>query len=228
MQPYLFPYIGYFQLIAACDRFVLHDDVQYIRQGWINRNYIIVHKQRHLFGFSVKRDDTSKNINERFYTDDFSTQAKKLLRNIDQSYSRAPHFTDVRALLTGVLESSERNVARFNLLSIREISRYIGIGTKLLVSSELAFDKSLAGEGRVVAINEEMGSTLYVNPIGGLKLYSKQTFRESGIGLSFLRPRFRPYRQSTAEFIPALSVIDLMMNCSREELSEMLGDYEIV
>ena len=119
MQPYLFPYIGYFQLIRAADRFVVHDDVQYIRQGWINRNHIIVHDRKLLFVCSVKHDHHTKNINKRFYADTFEAEARKLLRNVDQSYSKAPHFAEVRTLLADVLGNPERNVSKFNTQAIR-------------------------------------------------------------------------------------------------------------
>jgi len=228
MQPYLFPYIGYFQLIRASDRFVVHDDVQYIRQGWINRNQIILHNRKFLFVCSVKHDNYSKNINERSYTDAFEAEAKKLLRNIDQSYSKAPYFAEVRALLADVLGNPERNVSRFNTLAIRNLCQYLGIGTEFLLSSEMEFEKSLVAESRVIAINKELGSTHYINPIGGTDLYSKDRFQEHGIQLSFLKPRLNPYKQSTAEFIPGMSIIDIMMNCSREEFLEMLEDYELI
>lgn len=227
MQPYLFPYVGYFQLISMCDRFVVHDDVQYIRQGWINRNQIILHNRKFLFVFSVKHDDYSKNINERFYTDSFESESKKFLRNIDQSYSNAPYFADVRVLLADVLASPERNVARLNTLSIRQTCQYLGIDTEILVSSEMKFEKSLAGECRVIAINKKLGSTHYINPIGGVELYSKVRFQENGMQLSFLKPRLSPYKQSTPKFLPGLSIIDVLMNCPRESMREMLGDYEL-
>jgi len=228
MQPYLLPYIGYFQLIWACDKFVVHDDVQYIRQGWINRNRIIIHGRETLFVFSVKHDDHWKHINERFYTDAFDIEARKLLRNIDQSYSKAPHFAEVRALLVDVLGSSERNVSKLNTLAMRKTCQYLGIGTEILTSSEMGFEKSLVGVCRVIAINKELGSIHYINPIGGTELYSKDRFQEHGMRLSFLKPRMRPYTQSTAEFIPSLSIIDIMMNCSRESILEMLGDYDLL
>lgn len=228
MQPYLFPYIGYFQLIWSSDKFVLHDDVQYIRQGWINRNQIILHNRKFLFVFSVKHDDYSKNINERFYTDAFEVEAKKLLKNIDQSYSKAPHFAEVRVLLADVFASSERNVSRFNTLSIKKTCQYIGIDTEILGSSEMKFEKSLVAEPRVIAINKELGSTHYINPIGGLELYSKEKFQENGMQLSFLRSNLPLYEQSTTEFIPSLSIIDVMMNCSKKTIHEMLKDYDLV
>jgi hypothetical protein len=228
MQPYLFPYIGYFQLIWIADRFVVHDDVQYIRQGWINRNQIVLHSRKFLFVFSVKHDDYSKNINERFYADAFEAETRKFFSNIDQSYSKAPYFAEVRTLLTEVLGSPERNVSKLNTLSIIKICKHLGIDTEILVSSEIQFEKSLKAEERVIAINKKLGSTHYFNPIGGRELYSKDRFREDGIQLSFLRPILSPYKQTTAKFLPGLSIIDVMMNCSRESIMEMLGDYELV
>lgn len=228
MQPYLFPYIGYFQLLKACDKFVIHDDVQYIRQGWINRNRIIVHGREYLFVFSVKRDDYFKNINERYYTDAFDTEACKLLRNIDQAYSKAPFFTDVRSFLAEVFGSTGRNVSSFNIWSITRICEYLGIDTEISVSSEMDFDKSLKAEDRVLAINKALGSTHYINPIGGIELYSKARFLESEIHLSFLRPKLTPYPQLATGFQPGMSIIDVMMNCSRATIVDMLADYDLV
>jgi hypothetical protein len=228
MQPYLFPYIGYFQLIWICNKFIVHDDVQYIRQGWINRNRIIIHGREFLFVFGVKHDDYSRNINERFYTDTFDAEVKKFLRNIDQSYSKAPYFAEVRTLLADVLGTPERNVSKLNTLSIRTICQYLGIDTEILTSSEIEFEKSLTAESRVLAINKQLGSTHYINPIGGIELYSKKEFQENGIQLSFLKPRLSPYEQRTAEFLPGLSIIDVMMNCSKASILEMLGDVDLI
>lgn len=228
MQPYLFPYLGYFQLIQACDKFVIHDDVQYIRQGWVNRNRILVHGKEYLFTFSVTHDDYSKAINQRYYTGAFETEVRKLLRNIDQSYSKSPGFDSIRALLVRILTASERNVSKFNILSIQAICQYLGIDTEILVSSDLSYEKSLTAESRVLAINQLLGSTHYINPVGGLELYSKEAFLRSGVQLSFLQPTLRPYQQPTSDFYPGLSVIDTMMNCSRDDVRDMLGDFALV
>ena len=228
MQPYLFPHLGYFQLISACDKFVIHDDVQYIRQGWINRYNIIVHKRKFLFVFSVKHDDYSKNINERFYMETFNVESKKLLRNISQSYSKAPFYADVQPLLGDVFGNPERNVALFNISSLRKICRYLSIDTEIIISSDLAFDKSLTKEARVIEINKLLRGNHYINPIGGLDLYSKERFLGNGIELSFLKSILNPYQQSIAEFLPGLSIIDVIMNCSKDRIFEMLRDFELV
>ncbi len=228
MQPYLFPYIGYFQLIGACDNFVVHDDVQYIRQGWINRNHIILHKQKSLFVFSVQHDDYSKKINERFYADTFTDQARKFLRNIVQSYSKAPYFAETWSLISDILGNAERNVAKFNTWSIRRICQYLGIETEILVASEGKFDKTLTGQDRVIAINQSLGSTHYINPIGGQELYSRERFEENGMQISFLKPRLIPYKQLVTDFLPSLSIIDVLMNCSRENILQMLEDYDLL
>ena len=90
MQPYLFPYIGYWQLLAAVDEFVLLDDVQYINRGWINRNRILVEGRDHLFSFSVKMDSQQKKIIERFFAEDFSADRSRFLRTLQCSYRKAP------------------------------------------------------------------------------------------------------------------------------------------
>jgi hypothetical protein len=228
MQPYLFPYIGYFQLIAACDKFVVHDDVQYIRQGWVNRNYILANDRRRLFVFSVRHDDHGKSINQRFYSSAFKAEARKLLRVIDQSYAKAPYYGGARALLEEVLENPLRNVAAFNTLSLRRTCRYLRIETEFVVASELAFDKSLSAEDRVIAIGKETGATQYINPIGGMELYSRERFRDNGIELSFLRPTLNYYQQLATTFYPSLSIIDVVMSCSVDDTAGMLKDYELV
>jgi hypothetical protein len=228
MQPYLFPYLGYFQLIYACDKFAVHDDVQYIRQGWVNRNRILVHGKEYLFTLSVKHDNYSKNINERFYTDSFDQEASKLLRNIEQSYSRSSYFKPTQDILRQLFATSERNVARFNLLSIQSVCQYLGIKNDILLSSDLKFEKSLTAESRVLAINRVLGGTHYINPIGGIELYAKENFAREGIQLSFLKTIFTPYQQPATEFIQGLSIIDVLMNCSRENILDMLDDYELL
>jgi len=176
----------------------------------------------------VKRDEYWRNINERFYAKKFELEAKKLLRNIDQSYSKAPHYVSIRELLTEVLGNSERNVSRFNISSIRSICQYLGIDTEIIISSELTFDKTLTAENRVIAINKMLGSIHYINPIGGIDLYSKERFQEDGLELSFLRPKLIPYQQSSTEFIPWLSIIDVLMLNSKDKLIEILNSYELI
>jgi hypothetical protein len=210
MQPYIFPYIGYFQLIYATDLFVIHDDVQWIKCGWINRNRFLVNGKDQIFTFSVKKDSNYKNINERIFADIFNEDVKKFDRIIYNAYHKTPYYDSVRGLLDNIFHEPPINVSDFAVKSISAICQYLQIGTPILISSKLTKDNSLAGQARVLNINKCVGSTHYINPSGGTELYSKEEFEKNNIKLNFLKTRNIPYTQFNDEFIPFLSIIDVV------------------
>ncbi|MDU1323245.1 MAG: WbqC family protein [Clostridium botulinum] len=228
MQPYIFPYLGYFQLINAVEKFVIHDDIQFIKGGWINRNSILFNGDRFKFVFSVKKDHYYKNINERYYTENFNKESKKFLANIVMVYKKAPYFDDVYKLLENILNNSERNVAILNTFSIVEICKYIGINNKILFSSKLNKDNELKSEERVIDINKCLNSHLYINPIGGTELYSKESFQKENIKLNFIKMKDIKYKQFNSNFLDNLSIIDVMMFNDKITIKKFLEHYELV
>jgi len=228
MQPYLFPYLGYFQLINSVDLFVVYDDVQFIKGGWINRNRILLNSIAHMFSFPVKKTPLSHKICERHFTEDFDTIAKRFLKTLEVAYRGAPAYSDTVKLITAILDSEDLNVASIISRSMRIICDYLSIETEFILSSEIEKDETLKGQDRVIEINRILGSTHYINPIGGMELYSKEAFRKAGIELSFLRMRPVVYKQYNNEFVPNLSIIDVMMFNSREEIKELLGEYDLL
>jgi len=229
MQPYLFPYLGYFQLIDAVDKFVICDDVQYIKGGWINRNNLLVNNNQHLFTFSVEQGKQDKAINERYYCiKAFNTELQKFYSILIRTYKKAPHFDEVFQLINKTFEYTDLNVGEFNSNTIKGICNYIGIDTELIKSSKIKKDSCLKRECKVIEINKILKATDYLNAIGGTKLYCKDTFEKSNIKLSFIKTLDVEYRQFNNEFIPNLSIIDVLMFNSKNEVKRLLNQYELV
>lgn len=227
MQPYFFPYMGYFQLIAASDVFVLHDDVQYIKGGWVNRNRILLNGESRMITFPVQKDAYELPINARRYVDD--QQARKDIINlIKQAYAKAPCYRQVFAMLDELLMFEDRNVARFNENLIRRIAGYIGLSCKIITSSGMEKDDSLAGEPRVLDMCKRLGATDYTNPIGGTELYHQVSFQKCGITLRFLETQNERYEQRSDTWVPFLSIIDVLMFNSVEEIRLLLTKYRLL
>ena len=226
MQPYFFPYIGYFQLMAWSDVFVLHDDVQYIKGGWVNRNRILMNGADRTITFPVQKGAHELPINARHYVDD--KQARRDICNlVKQAYRKAPHFPEVFPLFEELLESADRNVAHYNGNLARRIAQYLGIACRIVDSSALEKDDSLAGEARVLEICKRLGATDYTNPIGGTSLYHGDAFAQQGITLRFLEAQNMRYPQHGDSWVPFLSIIDVLMFNSVEETRKLLGAYTL-
>jgi hypothetical protein len=210
MQPYFFPYIGYFQLMACCDTFVLHDDVQYIKEGWVNRNRILVNGRAEWLTLPVEYASHSLPISQRHYVAGEGWR-KKLLRRLEGAYRHAPNYSSTMALLDRSLSNEECNVAAFNANALREIANAVGARVVILESSSLEKDNSTHGAERVAAICSALGATTYINPVGGAHLYSESFFNQRGLNLEFLRPRLEVYAQGNTPFVPSLSIIDVLM-----------------
>ena len=227
MQPYFFPYIGYFQLISASNIFVLHDDVQYITGGWVNRNRILLNGQDRMITLPVQKASHVLPIKARNYVS--SNQGfKHIINQVKQAYGKAPCFDQVFPMVEELLTYEDRNVARFNENLIRRVCDFVGIGTSILTSSGLDKDDSLTGQDRVLEICRRVGATAYTNPIGGTKLYQQEAFQSSGITLRFLAAQDEPYRQHDDTWVPFLSVIDVLMFNSVEEVQRLLTRYRLL
>lgn len=227
MQPYFFPYIGYFQLIAASDVFVLHDDVQYIKGGWINRNRILLNGEDRMITLPVQKAAYDLPINARNYVPD-PQPYKDIINLVKQAYFKAPFFQQVFPLLSDMLMFADKNVARFNENLIRRIADYLGIKSKIIVSSDMKKDNSLAGEPRVLEICKRLGAVDYTNPIGGTELYHREVFGEQGVTLHFLEAQNVRYQQYGVTWMPFLSIIDVMMFNSVSEIKNIIGQYKLL
>jgi len=228
MQPYFFPYIGYFQLINTVDEFIIYDNIQYSRKGWINRNRILVNSKDDYITLPLKKDSDFLNVNQRFLADTWSTERNKMLNRIVESYRKAPQFDHVYHLFENCVNIEEPNLFNFINNSLKETLRYLSIHTKITVSSSIAINHELKSEEKVLEICKAQNATSYINPIGGIELYSKQRFELNGINLQFQKSNAIKYPQYKNEFIPRLSIIDVLMFNTIENVKLFLNDYKLV
>ena len=223
MQPYLFPYLGYFQLIGAVDAFVVYDDVNYINRGWINRNYILMQGKAHLFTLELEGASQNKLIKEC----SVNGRPDKLLKTIRHSYSKAPQFASVYPLLEAILFQQEKNLSIFLDYQLRQICNYLGLHPKWHVSSELKKDKELRGQEKVLAICDELDATVYINMPGGRSIYEREAFARHNLQLSFIQPKPATYCQFGNEFVPNLSIIDVMMFNNIQKCHHLLSSFVV-
>ncbi|MDD4914442.1 MAG: WbqC family protein [Methylococcales bacterium] len=227
MQPYLFPYIGYFQLLSACDLFIVYDDVQYIQGGWVNRNRILINGQAQWITLPVAKADYRLPINQRCYQPE-NRLAQGLRRRIIGAYATAPYFDKVMPLIDEILAYEDVNVARFNTHQLLKIADFIDINTPMIMSSAIGKPPGLSGQERVIAICKASKADRYINPIGGVGLYRPERFRESGLDLKFIKSTVSGYRQFGDSPIGSLSIIDVMMFNDPASINAMLSQYQLL
>lgn len=227
MQPYFFPYIGYFQLMHAVDEFVVYDNIEFTKKGWINRNRILVDGKDAYISLPLKKDSDYLHVVDRYLAEVWPDERKKLLNRLTESYRKAPYFENVFPLLKEILQCEERNLFKFLVSTLTTIKIYIGITTPLVVSSSIAVDHNLRSSEKVLALCKAKGAKVYINPIGGVELYSKDYFRDHSIELQFLKANNFQYPQFSNEFVPFLSIVDVLMFNSQERIREFLNQYTI-
>ena len=227
MQPYFFPYIGYFQLIKAVDVFVVYDNIKYTKKGWINRNRFLLDGSDATFSLPLKKASDFLDVRDRELAQDFNRA--KLLNQLKSAYRKAPNFEQAYPLVEDVVLDAESNLFAFLHQSIRKTCAYLGIDTRVVVSSTLDIDHSLQAEQKVIALCKAVGADAYINPIGGQDLYSKLAFADHGIGLSFLKSKPLEYPQFGKAFVPWLSIIDVLMFNSPRQIAPVLEEgYELL
>jgi len=224
MQPYFMPYIGYFQLMKAVDKYVVYDDVNYIKGGWVSRNNLLENGERKMFTIILKGASPNKLFNEIEIGDDF----RKFIKTLQLNYSKSQYFNQVMQVLEKIFSYPNKQLALFLANSYVEIMKYLGIKTEILISSNLAKDNDLKGKSKVLDICHLLGADTYYNAIGGINLYDKSEFKENMIDLKFLKTEFKEYPQNAKTFVPGLSIIDVLMNNSKEETNYLLDSFVLI
>jgi hypothetical protein len=222
MQPYFFPYVGYFQLMRAVDTFVFYDDVQYMKGGWINRNKIAIDGRAIWLSMPVRHADLSLAINQRYYAED-SGNVPTIRRKLQAAYARMPAWGGVMDIIDELLAFPDRNIAAFNQCSLTSLAKKLGIDCEFVVSSSIQKTPGLRGEDRVIDICRRLGATSYVNAIGGTSLYDPIRFAASGLSLSFLHTTAKPV--ALDEGSQHLSIIDGLMREDFEGFRMRLTEY---
>jgi hypothetical protein len=223
MQPYFLPYIGYFQLMAAVDKFVVYDDVNFIKGGWINRNRILLNGASYTFTLPLHQASPNKLICE-IERHDSQRWCEGILRTIHHAYSRAPNYDKVSVLLEKILSYPAILLSEFVVNSLREIARYLSLEVDIVNTSRQYQNVVLKGQERIFDICLQEGADCYINPIGGIEIYSEDVFQSKNIKLEFIRSKSFQYQQLGNEFISHLSIIDVMMFNSIEVIREELSN----
>ena len=227
MQPYFFPYIGYFQLIHAVDQFIVYDNIKYTKKGWINRNRFLQNGKDVMFSVPLKKDSDFLDIKDREISADFKKD--KLLNQIREAYRRAPFFAQTFPLVEQLVRYEEANLFRFLHHSIVKTCEHLNITTEIGISSDIAIDHDLKNQEKVLALCESVGAITYVNASGGMELYSKETFREKGVDLKFIKSKPFEYAQFGNTFVPWLSIIDVMMFNPLDTIQNCIStNYELI
>jgi hypothetical protein len=227
MQPYLFPYLGYFQHINAVDRFVLLDDVNFIKKGYINRNQILLNGEAFRFTLPLQKVSQNKLICEIEITPEIA-ERYKILENIKNAYKKAPYFTTIYPAIESILLYNETNLAKFLANSIINICSLLDIKTEIIPSSQIYPPGNLTGQERILDIVKKNNANMYINPIGGTELYSQSLFEQNEVVLKFHKMKEVVYKQYSNSFVPYLSIIDILMFCDQEKIAGLLLHYELI
>jgi hypothetical protein len=227
MQPYFFPYIGYFQLIAAVDEFVIYDQIKYTKKGWINRNRMLQNGKDVMFSLPLKSGSDYLEICERELSAEFDKE--KFVQQLAGAYKRAPYFEPTILLVRRILEYDNINLFQFLRHSLVQTCKHLGVTTDIKTSSDICFDNTLKGQEKVLAICKAIGTDIYINAIGGEELYSKDAFLEQGMRLKFIKSKEFQYAQFNGPFVPWLSILDVMMFNSIDAIQDIIfNNHELV
>ena len=227
MQPYLFPYLGYFHLVTAAEEFVFYDDVHYIKQGWINRNNILVGGKPLRFSVPIADASSFRPIKDVHVTG-VERWFAKFAKTLAQAYGHAPCYTDVMPMISKVFTAPHTSIADLAIASIQETFAYLQLPFRYIRSSE-RFPQSQGMERaeRLIHITRELELSGYVNAAGGKDLYDKPLFAKHGIHLSFVKSEAISYPQHGGEFVPNLSIIDVLMFNTKPAVCHLLQRFSL-
>lgn len=228
MQPYIFPYLGYFHLIESTNEIVFYDDVNFIKRGWINRNRILVNGEDHLFTIPIEKASQNKLINQTYPKMD-DKYLRKFFETLEAAYSKAPYYEEVLELIEDVFDSGFDTIADMAIFSIVKTYEYLGRDIKYLRSSICSRESRGLGKAeRLIAITQKLGYKNYVNAPGGMELYNKEAFLDEDVNLSFIKSKLPLYKQFKNDFLPGLSIIDLLMFNTPKEVLKQFDSYKLV
>lgn len=227
MQPYFLPYIGYWQLLNAVDEYVIYDDVNFIKGGWINRNNILINNESKMINIQMQGASPNKLINEIEISKN-EIWKKKLLKTIDNCYKKAPFYYEVLPIIENIINYDNKNLAKYLEHSIKRICEYLHIDTKLILSSTIKKNNSLKAEEKVINICQTLNANEYYNAIGGKELYSYDNFKNKNLKLKFLKTNNIKYKQFNDKYISNLSILDVMMFNSVDNIKLLLEEYELI
>lgn len=227
MQPYFFPYIGYWQLIQVVDRFVIYDDVNFIKGGWINRNRILINGKPSYITVPLYHASSYKKICDISLQSSL-TWRKKMIKSIENTYRKAPFFTEIFPAIKRIISFETNNLAELLAYSITSLSTFMRIKTEIVKTSRCYDNNNLNGQDRVLDICKLEGATTYINLQGGQTLYDRESFHSANLDLRFIKILPLPYKQRSAGFVPYLSIIDALMELGALSIEQRLGEFDLI
>ena len=247
MQPYFFPYLGYFQLINSVDKFILYENLSFRKESWMTRNRILAVKANPLFiHVPIKSKSSYKKISEIKIVDDKKWK-ETLKKNIYFNYKNSKYYNGIFPSLEKIIDTKTDSLHTFNSTAICNLAKLLGIDTKIdFVNSQylkLENDLKLKFEindldnpfqtlkrktERIILITKQENANVFINPIGGTTLYSKTEFAQCSIDLFFLQTKDYFYRQSSRVFFRDLSIIDVLLNCGIDNTKDLLNQFDLI
>lgn len=217
MQPYFFPYIGYFRLINSVDKFIFLDDVNFINKGWINRNRIILNGDESFITIPLQYASQNKKILEILINKDKKFFDKNR-KSIVQSYKKSKYFNIVFPLIEDVLFGNFNGIGEMAKSSVIKICNYLSIKREIVKSTSYFKNDYLKGQDRIIDICSREGALEYWNLPGGKDLYDEKMFNKNNIKLKFINNKFMGYENFSKFSNYNLSIIDMLMHVSREDI----------
>jgi hypothetical protein len=226
MQPYFFPYIGYWQLIQAADRFVIYDDVNYIPRGWVNRNRLLINGRPSYITVPLQKSSRNKRICDTFLQPS-PRWRNKMIGSIEHTYRNAPYFAEVNPVVEKAIRHDTDDLSAYLANQLQTLANFLGMSTEFVATSRVYQNNDLSGQERVLDICNREHVSAYINPRGGRALYERDEFKHHGVDLYFIETQPFTYSQRASGFVPDLSIIDVLMNCGREGTGDLLGKHEL-
>ena len=231
MQPYVFPYVGYFQLINYVDKWVVFDDTQYISKGWVNRNRILhpeVKKEWQYFTVPVKKHSRESKIKD-VEVNDVIEWREEFLGKLTSYKKKAPYYAETREFVSECISFKCSSLSDWLVYTLKNTCDYLNISFDYSVFSQMEIDtENVQHAGQwALEIADSIGANEYINPPSGFDIFKEKEFNDRGIELSFLNPVLTPYVQRRGHFVPGLSIVDIMMWNDKDKIHEMLEDFEI-
>ncbi len=232
MQPYFFPYIGYFSLISSVDKWIVFDNIQYIRHGWINRNRILhpnPDKEWQYITIPVQKF-LQQSLISNIRSDDSQKWRERIMGQLNHYKKFSKRYEEISALVKKSLFTKENHLSEINILALKNVCEYLKINFNYEIFSQMKCDLGeISSPGDwALEISKALGAKEYINPIGGKNIFDLNKFKKYGIKIKFLENKLLKYNQNGRSFISGLSIIDVLMLNKKVNVTKMLKEYLLI
>ena len=226
MQPYFFPYLGYFQLINAVDSFIIYDNIKYVKGSWINRNRLMNNGNISYFTVPIKKASDSLNISQRevAYGREYDRFRNNFQSRLYEGYKNTNNYGDVFSIIEECLNYKSQNLFDFIYFSLKQVLKILNIKTNIIISSKLDINQDLKSHHKIIAICNYFKCSEYYNVIAGSHLYDKNIFKSNSINLNFVKMDNVHYNRGNEPFVEDLSIIDFLMH-NNQDVRNILQKY---